>query len=800
MANSKSKITLPNGDQIEGNWATEETMSNVLTVLEKAYGKGKSGSGAKQKADEKAAKTTEYASKTIKGLSERSKTLTNQIRSRIQNEKDLIRTNKGLAEAMDLASDSSKIAGRGIRSLGSAIGDAVEEIEKLDGSARGASDAFFKIVGSAGALGTAFGIAAGIIDQFAEFQVAAIQTGFSFSQELVNTRNNIANLGMNMMQLSEILTTNGEAIRSLGGTSSESVNSFITLVGNVKDAAREFGLFGMTTQEIAGLTAERIDLLRRQGFMEQVAIDTATDSFNTLNQEVLAYARMTGRERREIMRNNLNMQQNTELLLADLSRLGPNATVSFDAMMQSMSAVFGSGGDEFADIFTRMVTSHFRGGMEMLSADQLAAMGQVPGLRELFMTARDQFISNADNPSAMRQIQLDFAQQAGNLIQDATDRGLVDLAYYQEGSPVGDYLRTIIGAGQAATNFLALTAEEIELAFNEEVANSEMMMLRDRIQILQNQFQAMLVRAFTMNGELEDLLSDENFQAAQDRIEDFGDMLVNVMNFFANIGSVLADMAGIDGEGRIADAFIGGITAMFAAQGAVTLAMVAGVNGMWSLVSSLLRPGSAPVPPPITGGSPAAGGRTSGGGRLGSLGRVLGLLGIAIGSAQGYYDDEYEAAGYSGIDRAGLGVAEGTLGFLDLASNLLGDGIDRLLGTDMFGRQNLAGGFRSLVTNPDVASWLQPYNWGNDDSETSAFPAWDPSTMLTRSETDNMVVQGASANQDGTISAGMLPSNAWRFRNSSDPAQRDEAERLLQAMRDVATEIRRLARIVEDNS
>ena len=584
MAN-KSKAEI-DGTQITGDWAREETLSDILAMLEKTYGKsGKKKTTTREKDVDKKRETQSKLFKSAnKGLTE----WINKNKSNIKQVNSSIKTNKYVNEGINILGDTTHLAGKTINRFGSSTRTAVEELDKLDGSVQGANDAFFKVVGGAGALGTVFGVVAGIIDQFAEFQTQAIQTGFSFSQELVNTRGNIAGVGMNMKQLSDILASNGEAVRSLGGNSAQSANSFIDLISEVKAANRQFGLFGMTSEEIAGVTAERLDLMRRQGFVEDQAYNATVDSFQLLNHEVLAYSKLTGRDRREIQRNNLAMREGTELLLADLSKLGPNATVSFDSMTNGMSAIFGSSGDEFAGIFSSMVESHFMGGMERLSGDQLGALIHIPGLREIFEEARDQFIRNADNPAAMKDISLNFATDSAEAIQQAMDKGLVSQARLQEDSPVGDLLRSVIGARQQANNFLNRTADEIEEAFSGDMdrGEAELLMIRERIQTLQNEFQAMLVSAFTFGGTPADLLNEDNFKSAQETIANFGESIKGVMEFLSGLGSLVLP----DGTGDISAAFIGGIGAMFAVQGAVTLAMVAGARLAMGAAAAMFNP------------------------------------------------------------------------------------------------------------------------------------------------------------------------------------------------------------------
>lgn len=562
------KFNSPDGKDIELDWATEETLGKVLEVLEKKYGKAGSAKTKQDKADEK---TRKSASKSFKFVAEQTEKYSKKIKESKEELSGFVRKSESAAEALDLISDGSHVAGKWVKKLGTTSASAVDEIEKMDGSAKGATSAFFKIVGAAGAVGTAFGIAAGMLDQMVEFQTNAIQTGFSFSSELINTRGNVAGLGMNMKQLGDIISSNGEAIRSLGGSGVSATNAFIDLVKDVKETSKEFGLFGMTTEEIAGLTAERLDLLRKQGFTGVVAADAVTDSFAELNHQVMALSKLTGRDRREIMRNNLATREGASLLIHDLAKLGPNATASFDSVMTSMSAIFGEQGSTFTDVFSKTLESHFMGGMERLSGDQLAAMSQVDGLRELFETARDQFLANADDPAAMRDINEKFGQSVSELLAASAD-DITKLARYQEDSAVGEFLREMVAAGQSATNFMLKTEEEKRMAYETAMNDDEkdMLQMRDRMNILQNSFQAQLLRLFGIE-DLASVLDDDTVANAETIMTEFGDVLVGIRDGLFSLFELFDNGTWID------ELAVAGL-ALFAANGVLSLAMASGAK------------------------------------------------------------------------------------------------------------------------------------------------------------------------------------------------------------------------------
>jgi hypothetical protein len=230
--------------------------------------------------------------------------------------------------------------------------------------------------------------------------------------------------------------------------------------------------------------------------------------------------------------------------------------------------------------------------MEMLSETQLAGLSQIPGLHEIFTTARDEFIQNADDPTAMRDIRDRLNRDAGELIQSASDNGLINLARYQAADPVGQLLTTFVEAGQNATNFLNQTPTEQAAAYAHVMDGSErnLLLLRDKIQILQNTFAASLIQGLGF-GNIEDMASDENFEAAQEKIAAFGDALSKIREFVME----LAGLVDVNGSGSITTAMVAGIGVMFAAQGLVTLAMVGGVKAAMAAAALAATPVGAAI-------------------------------------------------------------------------------------------------------------------------------------------------------------------------------------------------------------
>lgn len=763
---AKSEIILPNGDKVTGNWSTEETMASILKVLEAKYGKtGKGGTEKKEEAEK--VKKSKLATKLQDSYNKRIKKAQESIQKLNAATKKQLEQHPKVAKALDVMADGTTLAGRGLAKLGGRAKDLHDDLDNLGGSAQNTSNSFFTLVGGAGALGTAFGFIAGLIDQYADFQVAAIQTGFGFSSELTNTRMEVGKLGLNMAQYGRILTENGEAIRSLGRTGLESSNEFIKLIDNVKTTAYQFGMFGMTTEEVAAAVGAQLNVARLQGFQGQQATAAITESFNELNHQVLAYSKLTGRERREIMRNNLATREGSEALIANLAQYGPQAQASYDAVMSSLAGVFGKrGGDELTGLLDAEFSQFFLGGMEQMSQDQLTALSFVPGLKEQIEATREQVMANINDPKEVGKIMLESSREIGGILQANQDKLAKDAVMYADQS-YGSILASLLAASQEANNFLMRTPEEIEAALGPLESNEKnLLLLRDRIDTLQNTFMGAILKGMGIDN-LEDLANEGTFNGLMSGIDSFGDTLAS---FRENVMAV-SDFFGGGPTGLIA-IMTAGAVALFAANSLFTMAMVAGANKVWGTLAL----------------SSAAGGLGKGAGWLSKLGpfaKKIPWLGTAIAAGSGIMDQDYKDAGYNWGDRAALGVFEGGADVVDGIWNLItGAGGVVGLGPGMNNNTDLSGALKSWATDPTVASWMQPYNWGNEP--LTATPAFDPSVSSDGHYVPSSltgIVQGATHGANGDVNVGMDASNAWRFSNSDNAILRQMAAALEEANR-----------------
>jgi len=482
-------------EQVELNWATEETLQLVLRALDK------------------------------KAKGEDSQTQRNR-REENQNRKKTSKALEGLSKASGKAKDQIKDSGE----------SAIKAFSEAETSISSFSKHVLGIVGVTGTLGAGFGIAAKVLDEYIDAQTAAAQSGFTFSGELMESRGALSRMGMNLTQFANILGENGSSIRALGDTGGQAARRFSDLVVKVRDATADFGYFGMTGQEMAGIMADKLDTLRKAGVGQENIAAEAAKSFDILNREVLGYARLTGRQRREIVRNRAAVDQDTYFLSA-MNKLGDSALTSAQNMTDAFTAYFGEGSEDIIELLKGEIAGQLEG-FPVLTTEQMGAINAIPGLGPALRDAANNFINLANDPAASSEQMRENVERIGSLLA-AQEETLRRQSKLYAGDPVGQLSEQLLKMVVESRTALAESADAategtdpFNDAMNETTAN--MLKLKTDLEEFISSVQAATLSIFGIeNG----LMGINNV--------DFRDMAKKTRDFGTAMGEIVSSMAGM---------------------------------------------------------------------------------------------------------------------------------------------------------------------------------------------------------------------------------------------------------------
>ena len=236
--------------------------------------------------------------------------------------------------------------------------EAVAGISRLgDETKAGAfSKRIFDAMGMAN-FGLQFGMAFGYAEELGEVMNKVARTGVNFGDRLIEVQAQAGSLGLTLDQFGKIVGTNGAMLAGLGDTTSQGMQRFLDLGNAVRDGTRQFGFFGMKSDEMAMVLADELEI-RRQTIGTEGLRNLKTGEFTDQMVESLrineAMAAITGQdvqERRKaglearrgavaqsyLSEQTMATQQQFAKLAESLSTLGPQGKELSDAILSGIA-------------------------------------------------------------------------------------------------------------------------------------------------------------------------------------------------------------------------------------------------------------------------------------------------------------------------------------------------------------------------------------------------------------------------------------------------------------------------------
>ena len=241
-------------------WATEETLQAVRASLDKDYRADRTDS---RKSDQEQQKTTKAISK--------QSTLLSSYNLR------LIRT-----------------------------------FTKMDGSFKGLKDAILAS-GQGGTTGQVIATSLGALDTYVKIVRQLADVGAGLNTRYIDLVESSATAFMFVDEFANVIGENGIAIRNLGDSATDSFQQFSSLSRQLQENTRQFGMFGMQQEELNELLLNQIEIERQSGATGlDVTLRTAK-AMELLIDETSGMAAITGRSRREAMKEAQGATQRTDV-------------------------------------------------------------------------------------------------------------------------------------------------------------------------------------------------------------------------------------------------------------------------------------------------------------------------------------------------------------------------------------------------------------------------------------------------------------------------------------------------------
>tara|TARA_E500000081_G_scaffold40743_1_gene44417 strand:- start:899 stop:4210 length:3312 start_codon:yes stop_codon:yes gene_type:complete len=527
-----------------------------------------------------------------------------------------------------------------------AIGTAVGAIKGLGNEILQGGESFGEITKHIPLFGSTLAPLAGLIDNSVESFRQLSTVGGAIGNDITKVRRAAADMELNMDEYTQLIISNGEALRALGGDVQTGQMRFAAMNKNLKASGSfaELKNLGFTIMDLNEGMADYITLQRNSGRLEGRSTESLAKGSADYLKQIDLLARATGKSRKEVeaslqaqavdagIRGLLDAFRDAE---GNLSQEGLNLQASLALIDQYA----GESGTAFKELMMGLPQSD-------VTAEFLAGLGSAgPKIQEALMKvgegADPQILIDAmaNAGGALEE----FAKfDTGNRVQDAKDRAIFITGLRKTNPALADFL-------DMSTKLTAAKTVNIDdIKKQQQISNDStksMLTFDDAIKSIRGVIQTALLDSGLFEalgdamGGLSDVFGDAEFKK---RIEElaqaFASKTKEFINLFKEGGFKAVFNEAISGLGGIlGDAFVSAITNPKVILGiagafAALFALKAVSGAFTSGISSLFGGGGGGK----TGGGGTKGG--TGGAKVGkNVGGFVGGLGEGVmkGAAAG---------------------------------------------------------------------------------------------------------------------------------------------------------------------
>ena len=307
-------------------------------------------------------------------------------------------------------------------------------------------------LGAPAMVGTTFGIMMQTGQELADTFRLGGRIGINFSDTLLETTAELANVGLDLGEFSQIVGTNISGVRQFGDSTQKGANRLLKMIKGFEIAATGFGNFGFTSGQSAEFLAEELELRRKTMTLTEFQNMQESELVSQMVQRIKSeesLAKITGMD----VRDRLKAQQearNNAIAQSYLAEQSDETREKFSKLAGGLAAMGTVGKDISKAILTAISTG--------LRPEQFSTVfPRLDGGSELF----DMVDAGMTNGSQSVE---DFAAQVAQSVS----------ALKQNNADLGPQLRIMAANGdQDAMTLLGLRADLIDINKGEITAREQ---------------------------------------------------------------------------------------------------------------------------------------------------------------------------------------------------------------------------------------------------------------------------------------------------------------------------------------
>lgn len=563
---------------------------------------------------------------------------------------------------------------------------------------------FSSTIGSVVGLGGAAGMAAGLLEEYANSLVQLLNTGAGAGLSLLDLKEYSTNAGIDLDNFTKLVSENSLALSALGTSVNDGMREFGELSRTLRNNSEDLRQFGLSNTEYNEILLKEIDMRRLSGMREAEITDAVTESMNNLLFETSAVASITGQNKRDLLRARQEAMSDPAIAsyLSTLGEEQKNSILSTTAFTK----------EKFGDLAEKLSIGFLKSMSSRIPLDAIGGLGEILSLageqgqaiRNMYSDFEEVYKTSSPE-EAMK-----FLYQRMSTMQELDKEQEQMLRTIAEtDGPRAEQARLILQFNNALKTMSDKTIEQVNTEFEKfrkNMENTPMAEFASSLEEAINSIKNSLIKTlFAMIGVGDELEGEERQKAIENALAEGLDSLTamfedkNLFEMFNDLGDGIKAITIAAGVAAAALYALGAAASFLALKGVIG-GLGKGLFGRLAGTAAATGAGAA------TGSRAGASNRstnntTKGKGMLGNLFKKLGIVGTVYSAGTGIFDKDYTEAGYGMVDKAALGIAEGSLSFLDLLANTTNQvfGLDGLLG-----EANLAGSFKNKMIEPEVSS------------------------------------------------------------------------------------------------
>lgn len=190
-----------------------------------------------------------------------------------------------------------------------------------------------------GGISAAIGFVVGQMEMFSTSIMHLTDSGAAFGIKLIDLRKYAGNASMSMDEFAKMISENSKSLRGLGLTS----DNYLEIISNelssfLQKAGSDFNYFGMTISELNQIMMDEMSIRQRSGQLLGNSQMNLTESLNELLYQTSAMAKVTGQSRREMFAARTDVMSDP-MITSYAATLGDTQRKSLDIFSASFSGI-----------------------------------------------------------------------------------------------------------------------------------------------------------------------------------------------------------------------------------------------------------------------------------------------------------------------------------------------------------------------------------------------------------------------------------------------------------------------------